>query len=229
MRPREQARLVLAVSVVATVLVYAVPQLQFIAYPLLLLSTLAHELGHGAAALLSGGRFHRLVLHLDGSGIAEWSAEPSRLRLAFVAAGGLVGPAFAAALAFVAGRSAGSARRALGVAAVVLAIALVLFVRGTGGMLFVAVLALMLGLVARHASDEMAQLFLVFLAVQLTLSVFSRGDYLFTPVARTAQGPMPSDVAQMATALFLPYWFWGFVCAALSLVILAFGVRAYWR
>ena len=61
---------------------------------------------------------------------------------------------------------------------------------------------------------------LVFLAVQLALSVFSRSDYLFTSVARTGAGPMPSDVAQMASALFLPFWFWGAACGALSLAVL---------
>ena len=59
----------------------------------------------------------------------------------------------------------------------------------------------------------------MFVSVQLALSVFSRGDYLFTPNA----GPFPSDVANMATSLFLPYWFWGLVCGGFSLAVLAAG------
>lgn len=227
--PRDRARLVLLVSLVATVVVYAIGPLRTLAYPLLLLSTLAHELGHGLAAMISGGRFHQLTMYYDGSGVAQWSGAPSRLRLAFVAAGGLVGPAFAASLGFLFGRRARTARLALGVSAILLAITLLFFVRGVAGMLFVAVLAVLLGLVARSASDEIAQLVLVFFAVQLALSVFSRGDYLFTPTAMTGQGAMPSDVGQMASALFLPYWFWGFLCGAVSVVVLILGLRAYWR
>ena len=226
---RDRARLVLFVSLVATVIVYVIEPLRALAYPLLLLSTLAHELGHGLAAMLSGGRFHQLVMHFDGSGVAQWSGPPSRLRLAFVAAGGLVGPAFAASFGFLLGRRARTARQALGITAILLAVALLLVVRGVAGMLFVAVLAVFLGIIARAASDEIAQLILVFFSVQLALSVFSRGDYLFTPVALTAQGAMPSDVGQMASALFLPYWFWGFVCGAISVVVLILGLRAYWR
>ena len=60
-------------------------------------------------------------------------------------------------------------------------------------------------------------------------SVFARGDYLFTPVAETAGGAMPSDVGQIAAALVLPYWFWGAVCGGISVLVLGYGVRSYWR
>jgi hypothetical protein len=74
-----------------------------------------------------------------------------------------------------------------------------------------------------------SQLALVFLAVQLSLSVYSRGDYLFTDVARMSGGDMPSDVANMASALFLPYWFWGALCGALSVVVLCVGATLFLR
>ena len=73
------------------------------------------------------------------------------------------------------------------------------------------------------------QLTVVFLAVQLTLSVFSRSDYLFTDVAHTSNGPMPSDVAVMQQALVLPYWFWGGVCALFSVTVLWFGIKRFLR
>jgi hypothetical protein len=40
---------------------------------------------------------------------------------------------------------------------------------------------------------------------------------------------MPSDVSVMAQALFLPYWFWGAACGAISLLFLWTGARAYFR
>ena len=229
LRPSERARLVLGVSVVATLLLYLLPFGYVLAYPLMLLSTLVHEMGHGITALLVGGSFHQFQMYQDGSGVAMWSAEPSRLRSAVVAAGGLVGPAAAAAVGFAAGRTARGARRMLLVIVAILALAFVLVVRNAFGWLFVGIFGLCLAWVARRASAETAQLVLVFLSVQLTLSVFSRSDYLFTPVARTAQGTMPSDVGQIAEALFLPYWFWGAVCAAFSVWVLIQGLRAYWR
>lgn len=227
--PVERARLVLTVSVAVTALLYLVPYGRYLAYPLMLLSTLAHEMGHGVTALLVGGSFERFVMWPDGSGMAAWSGEPTRLRTAAVAAGGLVGPAVAAALAFAFGRTARGARRTLTVIAAVLSLALLLVVRNFFGAFFVALLLVGCLATARKASGEVAQLVLVFLAVQLALSVFSRSDYLFTPVAETASGTMPSDVGQIAAALLLPYWFWGAVCGGISVAVLGYGVRSYWR
>lgn len=229
LKPSDRARLVLGVSVVATLLLYVLPFGEYLAYPLMLLSTLVHEMGHGVAALLVGGRFEQFQMFPNGSGVANLRVEPTRFKAAFVAAGGLVGPAMAAALGFAAGRTARGARRMLFAIVVVLALAFVLVVRNSFGWLFVGVFGLCLAWVARRASAETAQLVLVFLSVQLSLSVFSRGDYLFTPVARTSIGTMPSDVGQMAEALFLPYWVWGGVCGLFSIWVLIQGLRAYWR
>jgi hypothetical protein len=40
---------------------------------------------------------------------------------------------------------------------------------------------------------------------------------------------MLSDVGVMADALWLPYWFWGALCGALSLVFLWLGARMFFR
>ena len=49
-------------------------------HTLVLLSTLAHELGHGIAALLVGGGFESFVLYADGSGAAMTRAIMDGLR-----------------------------------------------------------------------------------------------------------------------------------------------------
>ena len=229
LKPAERARLVLLATVILTALLHVVPYGRYVAYPLMLLSTLAHEMGHGIAALLVGGSFHRFVMWPDGSGLAVWSGEGDSLSRALVAAGGLVGPAVAAAMGFAVGRTARGARGALTGLAAILALALLFVVRNLFGFIFVAMLLGGCVLAAHKASGEVVQLVLIFLAVQLALSVFSRGDYLFTPTAETAGGTMPSDVGQIAAALLLPYWFWGLVCGAVSVVVVLYGIRAYWR
>jgi hypothetical protein len=227
--PRGKARLMLLVSVTVTMALYFLPYGLYLAWPLLLLSTLAHEVGHGLTAVLLGGDFESFRLWSDGSGVATYAAEPSRLMVALVAAGGLIGPAIAAASIFLLARNHKRARGLCFGSAAVLMILLVWVVRNLFGAFFVIMVAAVLVAIGLWASTEMCQLTLVFLAVQLALSVFSRGDYLFTPVAVTAGGAMPSDVAQMADALLLPYWFWGFGCGALSIVALLIGLKAYWR
>ncbi|MCP4661118.1 MAG: M50 family metallopeptidase [bacterium] len=224
-----RARVVLLVSLVLTAILYIVPYGRVLAYPLMLLSTLAHEMGHGLTALVMGGSFHRFSMWQDGSGVAVWSGDVGRVGRAVIAAGGLVGPAVAAAIGFAAGRTVRGARICLFSIVGILALAELLVVRGLFGWFFVAVVLVGCLLVAAKGSEEVMQLVLVFLAVQLALSVFSRGEYLFTSVAQTATGTMPSDVGHIAAALLLPFWFWGGICGAISVVVLAYGMKIYWR
>lgn len=218
----------MAASIGVTVLLYAVPLLHVLAWPLVLLSTLAHELGHGVAAAIVGGRFEALRLWSDASGVATWSGPPGRLRLAVIAAGGLVGPAVAAAFLFVLAKRERRARASLVALGLGLIAVDLLVVRNLFGFAFVAVVAV-LCLAVASLVPTLAQTAMVLAAVQLALSVFSRSDYLFMRVARTSGGTGPSDVAQMASALFLPYWFWGAVCGAISIAVLAVGTVHYVR
>jgi hypothetical protein len=86
-----------------------------LAVPLLWLSTVAHELGHGMTALALGGRFERFVIRSDGSGTASTAAPLGDLPGALVCAGGLVGPALVAAVCFVLARRPLAARGCLAV------------------------------------------------------------------------------------------------------------------
>lgn len=221
--------MVFVVSVLATALLYATPQLRALAYPLLLLSTLVHEMGHGVAALLSGGQFVSFELFSDGSGVARTTAADSRLTTAVIAAGGLVGPAIAAAISFLAGRRAGSARAFLALLCVGLLVALVLVVRNLFGWLFIGGFTLALGWLVLKAGPRASQVALVFLGTQLGLSVYSRGDYLFSQSAATGAGTMPSDVAAMSSALLLPHWVWGLVCGGVSIAALMVGATTLWK
>ncbi len=226
---RRRARAALKWSVVLTLALYLVPFGALLAYPLLLLSTLFHELGHGVAAVLTGGHFDSLAIFADGSGVARHSSSGGHVAHGITAAGGLLGPAIVAAIAFGAGRSRRGARGLLGAIAVALVVALALVVRNPFGVVFTLAVAGAAGWLAVRGSDATAQLGCVFLATQLALSVFSRADYLFTDTAVTGAGTMASDTAQMAQALGGTYWLWGLACGAFSLVTLAAGVAWFLR
>ncbi|MBK6922460.1 MAG: M50 family metallopeptidase [Deltaproteobacteria bacterium] len=226
---RRRARAALKWSVVLTLALYLIPFGALLAYPLLLLSTLFHELGHGVAAMLTGGRFESLVMYADGSGVASHSGSGGAVTHAITAAGGLLGPAIVAAIAFASGRSRRGARAFLWLTAIGLVLALALFVRNGFGIGFTAVVAGVLVWLAVRGNAASAQLGAVFLATQLALSVFSRADYLFTDVAATAVGNMPSDTAVIAQALGGTYWIWGLVCGLFSLAVLAAGVLWFLR
>lgn len=219
----------LAGAAALTLALFLVPQLDVVARPLSLLSTVVHELGHGLVALALGGELHRLYVWPDGSGLAQYAGNFGRFASAATAAGGLLGPPVAAMFLFLASRGERPARRALAVFAAVLLIALLLWVRNLFGLFFIGSLAGLLILLLWKASASVAQLVTAFLAMQLTLSVFSRADYLFTSSAQTAQGVGASDTAQIAQALLLPYWVWGALIAAISLAILFAGLRSVAR
>lgn len=219
----------LIASIVLTLIIYYTPQLGYVSYPLMLLSTLAHELGHGITAMLMGGTFESFQMHDDGSGVAMWSGSVGPFARAAIAAGGLVGPAVVAGILFASARRPKSAKIMLWIFAAALGLALVLVVRNLFGIGFVTLIAIITALVATKGSEVLCQWYCSFIGAQLGLSVFSRGDYLFTNVAETAQGPMPSDVAQMAEALWLPYWIWGGFCGVISVVILIFGLVVAFR
>ena len=218
---------ILVLSIIVTLLLYyVIPYGRTIGYPLLLLSTLVHELGHGVAALLCGHEFIEFRMFADGSGVAVTSGGKGGLAQAFVSAGGLVGPALVAAVFFAMGRDERRARFALGAFALMLVVAIVLVVRNGFGIAFVSATAAICFFVAVKGKPLLSHILLLFIASQLALAVFSRSDYLFTKYAMTSAGQMPSDVQKMSEALFLPYWFWGGVCGLISVAVLFVGLRA---
>jgi hypothetical protein len=216
-------------TIVLYVLPYLVPGAAIVARPLVLLSTLAHELGHAVAAVLLGGDVESLSVWADASGVAAHRGAYGAFARAAIAAAGPLGPPLVAGLGFLCARHPRAAHVALGVAALFLGLVLVFWVRNLFGWLFVGVLAALLGLLAWRGSARVAQIACAFLAIQLCLASFARADYLFTAVARTGAGELPSDTAQIAQALFPPYWLWGTLIALASLAILAFGLRSFAR
>jgi len=221
-RTARRARWVLLLSAVVTLGLYVVPYGDALARPLLYVSTLVHELGHGLAALIAGGRFEKLQMYSDGSGVALTAVGPT-WQHALVLAGGLVGPAVAAAFGFAAARRASWSRVALAAIGLLLLWAIAFKVRTGFGFAVASAVALPALVVAWRARADWAQLVLGFLSVQLALSVFARGDYLFTDKAQTGAGAGLSDSAALGQLLGGPYWLWGGLCGAFSIAALVAG------
>lgn len=66
-----------------------VPVLNLIAFPVEVLCTFLHELGHAIFALASGGRVHSMAVNMDGSGVTYTSGGYSGI----ITMGGYVGSA----------------------------------------------------------------------------------------------------------------------------------------
>jgi hypothetical protein len=227
MSTRDGTRRALWGALALTGALYLVPGASIFAWPLLLLSTLAHEMGHGLTAVALGGEFERFFLYANGSGLAVWRGDLGRFGAAAVAAGGLVGPAVAASGLFVIAGRARGAKATLVALGLLLILADLWLVRNLFGLAFVGATGAIAATIGLRASEDAARVTLTFVAGQLSLAVFSRSDYLFTAEAHTGHGVVPSDVAHMAQALWLPYWFWGACCGLFSLAVLAAGTRSF--
>lgn len=218
-----------ALSLLMLVLPLVFPGLYWIAWPLQLLATLFHELGHGLAAILCGGEFVRLEVFADGSGVASTRSSGSRMSQAIIAAGGPLAPPLAALALFLSARRPQSARIALQGLTALLVLSLLLWLRSPVGIVLALLVVLALTILWRRGSPLAIQTGTCFLAIELSLAAFASADYLFTAHANTGAGRMASDTGQIAQALFLPYWFWGGLIAVISLAVLWFGLSRFAR
>jgi hypothetical protein len=208
----------------AIAVIWQLPYGRELLYPLSLLATYAHEMGHGLAALLMGQQFDQLLLHADGSGQAQWSGNPGRITLALIAAGGLLGPGVAGMGLLLLARSPRFARALLVLLAALFVLSMLLWVRNLFGAVFVLAWAAALGLAARSLPETAAAFLLHVIAVTLCLSWFSDLNYMFSAQAVVNGFVLPSDSARIAQALWLPYWFWGAVIALFSLARALLGL-----
>lgn len=72
-------RVAIIVSIALVLIAWQIPYGRLVIYPLSLLGTYVHEMGHGLTALVLGADFERLVMFPDGSGFAEWRGDVGRL------------------------------------------------------------------------------------------------------------------------------------------------------
>jgi len=224
-----------ALAVVTAALLAWSPWLWALAYPFRLLTTLVHELGHGLAALATGGDFLRFVVFPDGSGLAYTAGG---WRLAVIPAGYLGAAAFGAAL-ILTGRRARVARAALGAVGAGLLILTLRYalpslftVEGLGGLLAL-VSGLALGAAALWLALRAGAAAVVF-AVHLIAFVAGLTAFadLWTLIGLSrlagASGAPATDARSMAEVIPLPAVVWAALWALAAAALLAGALRAAW-
>jgi hypothetical protein len=219
-----RSRSLLILAIAAVVLVWQLPYGRQALYPLTLLATYAHEMGHGLTALLMGAEFDQMLLHADGSGVALWRGNPGRMATAFIAAGGLVGPTVAGVGILLVSGKPRYARATLAALSALLLLSMAVWSRNAFGAFFLLAVAATLGVAAKALPDAAAAFLLHLIAATLCLSWFNNLGYMFSAQAIVNGVAMPSDSSVIAQALWLPYWFWGGVVAVFSLAVAAFGI-----
>lgn len=204
-----------------------IPYGRHLLYPFALLGTWAHEMGHGVFAVLAGGSFNRLVIYQNLGGTA-YSSGVGSLGRAFVAAGGLLGPALAGGIIIVLGSREASVRWILAGLAVLLGLSLLLVVRNVFGWVALGVIAIVLGGLAAYGPEAVRVLVTQLIGIQFCFASWGTLDYMFTrDFVRDGQ-VIESDTQEIADVLLLPYWFWGGLIALTSLAIMASSFYFAW-
>lgn len=204
-----------------------IPYGRTVLYPFALLGTWAHEMGHGLFAIIAGGSFNRLVIYQNLGGTA-YSSGVGSLGRAFVAAGGLLGPAIAGGMIIVLGSREATARWVLAGLSLLLALSLVFFVRNLFGWLALGLIAALLGPLAFYGPELIRVFVAQLIGIQFCLASWGTLDYMFTKSFRRDGQIIDSDTQEIADVLLLPYWFWGGLIALVSFAIMASSFYLAW-
>jgi hypothetical protein len=218
----------LIVAAVITVVLWQLPGGNYVLYPFTILATWFHEMAHGLMALFLGGNFTKLLIFSDGSGVAYYSGPLSfgAMGKVLVAAAGPMGPPLSGAVLIWTSHSLRGASLTLKLLGCFLLISTGIWVRSLFGLITIPLLAGAIVGVAFKGSERVQRLTVQFLGVQACVSTYRQIDYLFSYSA----GPLGiSDTAQIQQVLLLPYWFWGGLIAAASMLILLLALRSVYR
>jgi hypothetical protein len=211
----------------ALALVFAVgrfvPGGHYLLYPFTLFATWVHECGHALAAVLLGGHVQAIHVFTNAAGDAEVTNFGS-WRDGVVCAGGLLAPPLVGSALALAARGPRRAGILLGGFAAAIALTDLALVRSLVAGLILGALALVLGAIVLRGSPRMRLVTAQLLAVELGLDWIARVDYFFSREAAPGQA---SDVATLARAAggVIPYWAWGALLAAISVLAIYGALR----
>lgn len=235
-RPREDedddtrfdARWALVLAAGAIVLVkLLVPFGEQILYPFTLMATWVHEMGHGLTAIAVGGSFESLDVFWNASGLAH-SRRADGWPAGLVAMGGLLAPPLVGALMLAFARGPRRATIVLYVLAAAMLVSVPVWVRSFTGWLVLPLMAAGLFALAYEGSDALKHVGAQGLGLLLGIDTVTRIDYLFTAEAFVDGEARASDIAKVGEHLGGPWIVWGVALAAVSLVLVAVGLRVAW-
>lgn len=222
-RPARHDRKLLVWVSLAAVALWMVPFGVWIAIPLTLLNTHIHELFHALAGIGTGGRVEFIRVFSDGSGVTPVYAGS----LPILAAAGYVGSGVVGALIIWGASNERGARLALGVLCAVLAMSMLLFVRGDAvGWLSGLVWVVALFVQARYFRGKIAIFTAQFIGVQQCITSLQSLLILLQISAATER---QSDAALLGQATGIPAIVWAVAWSLLSMSLMGLALRAAWK
>lgn len=197
-------------------------------YPLTLLATWVHEMGHGLTALCTGGGFTSLDVFANGSGLA-YTTTSQPWQSGLTSAGGLLAPPIVGAILLATSRGPRRARGLLAGLCVAIMISLLVWVRSLTGWIVLPLVVAMLLFAVLKTSERKRMVFAQLIGVILAIDTVSGSGYLFTSEVTVDGVTRPSDISNVANAFGGSYIGWGLLLAAVSFALLALGLFLAWR
>ena len=198
---------------------------RWLMYPFVLMSTWIHEMCHGIAALLVGGRIIKLEVFVDGSGLATYRSAASGAARGFISSAGYQGTCVTGYLLLILRKQRHIPRIGPIVLGSLMVISVLLFVRNFFGIVVVSVeggLLIAAGLTLRK--NWAKNLFLV-LAILLTLTAITSVTVLFRASHEVNGAPIDSDAVSTAEEWFGFSFLWAMIWLGVGVVLAALGVR----
>lgn len=218
---------------VVSLLIAILPFVGLLNYPFRLLLTIVHELGHGLAALLTGGEFLNFVVHPNGAGLAH-TAGGWRF---IVIPAGYLGVALFGALLILIGRNHRWSRITLGVIGggmILLSIRYgipSIFAGYIGSGLLTTLSGFIFGGLFVWVAVKAAPGWIIFLihliAIQAILTAFSDLVGLIGISTNFFSAPA-NDAASMAELTFIPAIVWAVLWAILALGLIGWAIWFTW-
>ncbi len=227
--------IIIAVAALSAILLPLIPILNILDFPFRLLITIVHELGHGLAAIFTGGSFRNFTVAADGSGLAYTAGG---WRWVVIPAGYLSEAIFSAVL-FRLGGNLKASRWALGIIGLSIMVLSLIFGRPGGfsiqaiagsvlGMVFGVIFGALFLKLALQAGSTLITFFIHFIAIKAGLATFSD---LFVVIGFSLQtGNVPhTDAHAMAELTHIPAIIWAILWAVIALIFIAWAVVGRWR
>ena len=216
-----RAALLGATAVSATA--WFVPAIASVLRPIQYLNTHVHELCHALAATATGGEAQKILVHSNGSGETPVLGGITLI----VASAGYVGAAAIGAVLIAFGRDEKQARALLGGISGLLALSLLVWVRGDlAGVAWGAFWAVTLGACAIFTRGQASVFAVQFVGVQQCVNAL----LALTTLLEVSYGTdVQSDAMNMQNASGIPAIVWAAVWAAIGLLLVVAALRRAWR
>jgi len=172
---RKDGRLLLITLLL--IVVMNIPFIQWVLYPFTIFSTWIHELCHGLAAELSGGKIHKLEIFPDASGLATTSVPANRR--GFVVSAGYQGTAVVGFLLLIFRRTKRGPRSGTMALGLLMILSVLIWVRNAFGVVFILLFGTILVALAWFLPSVHIRNLYVLLAATCSLNAITSVQSLF--------------------------------------------------